>query len=81
MPTKKPRGEARTREPPWTHQALHQRRLRIAPVTRRVTRCRIVTDRICLWQEGVRALVRDLCCALQHFRVRLTSWQPRIASG
>jgi hypothetical protein len=78
MPTKQPRGEERTREQQWTHQALHQRRLRIEQVKRSVKRCRIVKDRIRLWKEGVRALVMALCCALQNFRVRLSPWQPMI---
>ena len=43
-----------------------------------VKRCRIVKDRIRLWKQGVRDLVMELCCALHHFRVRLTPWQPMI---
>jgi hypothetical protein len=78
MPTKKPRGQARTREQQGAHQALTQRRLRIEHVNSRVTRCRIVKDRIRLWKEGVRDLVMEICCALHNFRVRLTPWQPRI---
>ena len=31
-----------------------------------VKRCRSVTDRSRLWQVDVRALVRDICCALHH---------------
>ena len=41
-------------------------------------RCRIVKDRIRLWKQGVRDLVRELCCALHNFRVRLTPWQPMV---
>ena len=44
----------------------------------RVKRCRIVKARSRRWQEGVRALVLALCCALHNFRVRLTPWQPMI---
>ena len=33
---------------------------------------RIVKDRIRLWQEGFQALVRELCCALLNFWMRLT---------
>jgi len=62
MPTKKPRGEELTREQEQAHQALHHRRRRI------------VKDRIRLWQQGVRDLVMEICCALHHFRVRLTPW-------
>jgi hypothetical protein len=74
MPTKKPRGEELTREQEQAHQALHHRRRRIEPVNSRVKRCRIVKDRIRLWQQGVRDLVMEICCALHHFRVRLTPW-------
>jgi hypothetical protein len=43
-----------------------------------VKRCRIVKDRIRLWKEDIRDLVMEICCALHHFRVRLTPWQPTI---
>jgi len=78
MPTKKPRGEELTLEQQRANQTLHQRRLRIEHVNSSVKRCRIVKDRIRLWQEGVRDLVMELCCALHNFRVRLTLWQPMI---
>ena len=81
MPTKKPRGEELTLEQHLTYQALHQRRLRIEPVTSSVKRCRMVKDRIRLWKEGVRDLVMELCCALHHFRVRLHPWLLMIESG
>jgi len=77
-PTKKPRGEERTREQQWMNQALHQRWLRIEHVHRSVKRCRIVKDRSRLWKEGVRDLVMALCWALHNFRVRLSPWQPMI---
>jgi hypothetical protein len=78
MPTKKPRGEELTREQHRANQALTQRRLRIEPVNSSGQRCRIVKDRMRLWQEGVRDLVMDICCALHNFRVRLTPWQPMV---
>jgi len=78
MPTKKPRGQELTLEQQLTNQALHDRRLRIEHVTSSVKRCRIVKDRMRLWKEGMRDLVMELCCALHHFRVRLTPWQPMI---
>ena len=78
MPTKKPRGQELTVEEKRTNQALHHRRLRIEHVHSSVKRCRIVTDRIRLWKEGVRDLVMDICCALHTFRVCLTPWQPMI---
>ena len=78
MPTKKPCGQALTREHQRANQALHQRRLRIEHVTSSVKRCRIVQDRSRLWKDGVRDLVMELCCALHNFRVRLSPWQPII---
>ena len=78
MPTKKPRGQERTREQQLAHQALNPRRLRIEHVKSRVKRCRIVQDRIRLWKQGVRDLVMERCCALHNVRVRLTPWQPMI---
>jgi hypothetical protein len=78
MPTKEPRGAELTLEQDLANQALHQRRLRIEHVTSSVKRCRIVKDRIRLWKQGVRGLVRELCCALHTFRVRLHPWQPMV---
>jgi hypothetical protein len=78
MPTKKPRGQALTLDQQAANQERHCRRLRIEQVNSSVKRCRIVQDRIRLWKEGVRELVMERCCALHHFRVRLTPWQPMI---
>jgi len=78
MPTKKPRGQDLTLEQQLANPALHQRRLRIEHVNSRVKRCRIVKDRIRLWKKGIRDVVMELCCALHHFRVRLTPWQPMV---
>ena len=47
-------------------QEFHQCRLWIGHVSSSVKRCRSVKDRSRLWQMGVRALVRDICCALHH---------------
>jgi hypothetical protein len=78
MPTKTPRGQELTWEQHVANQALRQRRLRIEQVNSSVKRCRIVKDRLRLWKEGIRDLVRELCCALHNFRVRLTPWQPMV---
>ena len=78
MPIKKHRDEELTWEQQRANQALHHRRLRIEHVNSSVQRCRIVKDRICLWKEGIRDLVMELCCALHNFRVRLTPWLPMI---
>jgi hypothetical protein len=77
-PTKSPRGQERTGEQPVAHQARPPRRLRSEPVHRRVQRGRMVTDRIRLWQEGVRDVVRAIGGALHNCRVRLTPWQPMV---
>jgi hypothetical protein len=76
MPMKTPRGQELTVEQQRANQALHHRRLRIGHVHSSVKRCRIVKDRIRLWKQGIRDLVMALCCALHHFRVRITPWQP-----
>jgi len=76
MPEKKPRGKSLTDEQKANNQQIARRRVRIEHVNSSVKRCRIVQDRIRLWQEGIRALVMELCCALHNFRVRLTPWQP-----
>jgi hypothetical protein len=81
MPTKTPCGQTLGMGPHVAHQVLHCRQLRIKPVNGRVQRCRTVQDRSCLWHEGIRARVLDLCCALHAFRVRLTPWQPMRESG
>jgi len=60
------------------NRALNQRRLRIEHVNRSVKRCRIVKDRIRLWEEGIRDLVIERCGALHNFRVRWTPWQPLV---
>jgi hypothetical protein len=78
MPTQKPRGQERPLEQQRANQVLHHRRLRIEHVNRSVKRCRVVKDRICLWQKGIRDLVMELCCALHNFRVRLRPWQPMV---
>ena len=78
MPTKPPRGQELPLEPQLANQARHDRRLRLEPVHSSRKRCRVVQDRIRLWKQGIRDLVRELCCALHHFRVRLTLWQPMV---
>ena len=81
MPTKKPGGAALTLMQQRAHQALPQRRRRLAQGNRRVKRGRIVQARIRLWKAGVRALVMERCGALHNVRVRLTPWQPMVESG
>jgi hypothetical protein len=71
-------GQTLTWEQHVAHQGLHQRRLRSDHIKSSVKHCRISKDRSCLWKEGVRDLVMELCCALHNFRVRLTPWQPMV---
>jgi hypothetical protein len=66
-----------TREQHRANQALHQRR-RIKHVNSSVKCCCMVKDRSCLGKEGIHDLVRELCCALHNFQVRLTPWQPMV---
>ena len=49
-----------------TNQELHRYQLRIDHGHSSVKRCRSVKDRSRLWKVGGRALVRDICCALQY---------------
>jgi hypothetical protein len=78
MPTKKPRGRARTRAQNAAHRRIARRRVRIEHVNSRVKRCCIVPDTSRLRKAGVRDLVMAICCALHNFRVRLIPWQPLI---
>jgi hypothetical protein len=78
MPTRKPRGRARTRAQKTTNRRIARRRVRIEHVNSRVKRCRIVHDTNRLRKAGVRDRVMDVCCALHNFRVRLTPWQPLV---
>jgi hypothetical protein len=59
-------------------RSLEVHDLRIEHVHSSVKRCRVVKDRVRLWQDGVRDLVMALCGALHTFRVRLTPWQPMV---
>ena len=78
MPTKKPRGQELSLEQHGANQARYHRRLHIEHVHSSVKRCRIVIDRIRLWQAGVRDVVMEICCVLHNFRVRLTPWQSMV---
>ena len=78
MPTRKPRGRARTRAQKAANRRLARRRVRIEHVHSRIKRCRIVHDTCRLRQAGIRDLLMEVCCALHNFRVRLTPWQPMV---
>jgi hypothetical protein len=78
MPTRKPRGRALTRAQKAANRRLARRRVRIEHVNSSVKRCRIVHDTSRLRKVGVRDCVMEVCCALHHFRVRLTPWQPMV---
>jgi hypothetical protein len=70
MPTRQPRGRARTRAPQAATRRIARRRVRLAPVHSRVKRCRIGHDICRLRKAGVRALVMEVCGAWPNFRVR-----------
>ena len=76
MPTKKPCGQELTPEQKAANQAVARRRVRMEHVNSSVKRCRIVKDTLRLLKAGLRDLVREICCALHNFRVRLTPWLP-----
>jgi hypothetical protein len=78
MPTRKPRGRALTRAQNAGKRRIARRRVRIEHVNSSIKRCRIVHDISRLRKAGGRDRVREICCALHHFRVRLTPWQPMV---
>jgi DDE superfamily endonuclease len=77
-PTRKPRGRALTRAQKAANRRLARRRVRIEQVNSRVKRGRIVHDTCRLRRAGIRALIREVCCALHNVRVRLSPWQPMV---
>ena len=78
MPTKKPRGRALTRAQKAVNRRIARRRVRIEQVNSSVKRCRIVHDVCRLRKAGTRDVIREVCCGLHNFRVRLTPWQPMV---
>ena len=78
MPTRKPRGRKLTRAQKAANRPIARRRVRIEHVNSRVKRCRIVHATCRLRKAGVRDLIMEVCCALHHFRIRLTPWQPMV---
>jgi hypothetical protein len=78
MPTRQPRGRARTRAQTAANRRIARRRGRIEPVNSRGKRCRIVHDPCRLPKAGVRDVIMEVCWALPNFRVRLTPWQPMV---
>jgi DDE superfamily endonuclease len=78
MPTRKPRGRALSRAQQAAHRRIARRRVRIEPVNSRLKRCRSVHHTCRLRKAGIRDLIMEVCCALHHFRVRLSPWQPMV---
>jgi hypothetical protein len=79
QPTKKPRGQALTSEQKAGTREVSRRRVRIEHVNSSVKRCRMLTETIRMWKEGLRDMVMEIGCALHNFRVRVTpSWTPMI---
>jgi hypothetical protein len=78
MPTRKPRGRALPRAQKAAHRRIARRRVRLEHVNRSVKRCCMVHSTSCLRKTGSRALLMEVCCALQNFRVRLTPGQPMV---
>src|SRR5262249_23006531 len=56
MPPKTPRGQELTWAQHGANQALNHGRLRIAPATSSIRRCRIVKGGSRLWKQGIRDL-------------------------
>jgi len=79
QPTKKPRGKELTSEQKAGNREVARRRVRIEHVKSSVKRCRMRTETIRMWKEGMRDMVMDIGCALHNFRVRVTpSWTPMV---
>ena len=78
MPTKNSRGRTLTRAQKAANRRVARRRVRIEHVNSRVKCCRMVHETNRLRKAGVRDVVMEVCCALHHFRVRLTPWQPMV---
>jgi hypothetical protein len=78
MPTRKPRGRPLTRAQKAANRRIARRRVRIEHVNSSVKRCRIVHDTSRLRKAGIHDLVKEICCALHNFRVRLIPWQPMV---
>jgi hypothetical protein len=78
MPTRKPRGRNLTRAQKAAHRRIARRRGRIEHVNSRIKRCRIVHDASGRRKAGVRDRVREVCCALHNFRMRVQPWQPMV---
>ena len=78
MPSRKPRGRKLTRAQKALNRRIARRRVRIEHVNSSIKRCRIVHDTSRLRKAGVRDCIMEVCCALHHVRVRLTSWQPMV---
>jgi hypothetical protein len=79
QPIKKPRGQALTPKQKEDNREIARRRVRIEPGKSRVKRCRILTETIRMWKDGIRDMVMAIGCALHNFRVRVTpSWTPMV---
>lgn len=79
QPTKKPRGKELTLEQKEGNREVARRRVRIEHVNSSVKRCRMLTETIRMWKEGMRDMVMEIGCALHNFRVRVTpSWTPMV---
>jgi hypothetical protein len=77
-PIKKPRGKALTHAQKAVNRRIARRRVRIEHVNSRIQRCRMVQDTSRRRKVGARDQVREICCALHNFRVRLIPWQPMV---
>ena len=79
QPTKKPRGRELTPEQKEDNREISRRRVRIEHVNSSVKRCRMLKETIRMWKAGIRAMVMEIGCGLQNFRIRLTpSWTPMV---
>jgi hypothetical protein len=79
QPAKTPRGKELTAEQKADNREVSRRRVRIEQVNSSVKRCRMLTETIRMWKEGMRDMVMEIGWALHNFRVRVTpSWTPMV---
>lgn len=74
QPTKKPRGGDLTAEQKGENRRIASEKMRIEHTMCSVKRCRIIKDKIRLWQDRIRDMVMAIACGLHNFRLRYRPW-------
>ena len=74
QPTKKPRGGTLTAAQKADNHRIASEKMRIEHTMGSIKRCRIIKDKIRLWQDNSRDMVMDIACGLHNFRLRYRPW-------